>query len=43
MALFLRNKSTGKRECGTVLDEIEGERLNFEFGDAAAVHGWGNS
>ena len=43
MALFLRNESTGKRDCGTVRDEIEGERSNFEFGDAAAVHEWGYS
>ena len=43
MDLFLRNESTGKRDCGTIRDEIEGESSNFEFGDAAAVHGWENS
>lgn len=43
MALFLRIESTGKRDCGTVRDEIEGESSNFEFGDAVAMHGWGNS
>ena len=43
MALFLQNESTDKRDCGTVRYEIEGESLNFEFGDAAAVHEWGNS
>lgn len=37
MALFLRNESTGKRDCGKVRDEIEGESSNFEFGDVAAV------